>query len=195
MGPKSRALHAILLDGVCALDDAGAPVFHPLPSLDTEDVADMLQVVRIRTPECSAPPPSCARWSPPATRPTTGPARCVAPSVSTTRHRVRSARRATPSEHTPDVATAERTPGAADVPPTAARKCVCGSSGACSVGRDDHRRCSAPVGEGSLPPPRCPQTSFSDSPATAVQSAEVISPPLVLPTRLAQHRQYRDQKS
>ena len=35
-------LHAILLDGVYALDDAGTPVFHPLPSLDTEDVADAL---------------------------------------------------------------------------------------------------------------------------------------------------------
>jgi len=41
-------LHAIVLDGVYALDDAGTSVFHPLPSLDTEDVADVLQVVRIR---------------------------------------------------------------------------------------------------------------------------------------------------
>ena len=41
-------LHAIVLDGVYALDDAGTSVFHPLPSLDTEDVADLLQVVRVR---------------------------------------------------------------------------------------------------------------------------------------------------
>jgi len=40
--------HAILLDGIYALDDDATPVFHPLPSLDTEDVADVLQVVRIR---------------------------------------------------------------------------------------------------------------------------------------------------
>ena len=41
-------LHALLLDGVYALSDDGTPVFQPLPSLDTEDVADLLQVIRVR---------------------------------------------------------------------------------------------------------------------------------------------------
>ena len=44
----ASALHALLLDGVYCLADDSTPVFHPLPSLDTEDVADVLQVVRIR---------------------------------------------------------------------------------------------------------------------------------------------------
>lgn len=41
-------LHGILLDGVFALGEDGKPVFHHLPSLDTEDVADLLQVIRVR---------------------------------------------------------------------------------------------------------------------------------------------------
>jgi hypothetical protein len=40
-------LHAILLDGVFATD-TGVPVFHPLPHLDTSDLADVLQVIRVR---------------------------------------------------------------------------------------------------------------------------------------------------
>ncbi len=44
---NGRALHAILLDGVFAALD-GAPAFHPLTNLDTSDVADLLQVVRVR---------------------------------------------------------------------------------------------------------------------------------------------------
>jgi hypothetical protein len=40
-------LHAILLDGVFAPAE-GALLFHPLPSLDTDEVADLLQVIRVR---------------------------------------------------------------------------------------------------------------------------------------------------
>ena len=40
-------LHAILLDGVF-VPDSGTPVFHPLPHLDTSDLADVLQVIRVR---------------------------------------------------------------------------------------------------------------------------------------------------
>jgi hypothetical protein len=40
-------LHAILLDGVLATDN-GSPVFRPLPHLDTSDLADVLQVIRVR---------------------------------------------------------------------------------------------------------------------------------------------------
>ena len=41
-------LHSIALDGVYVADEEGAPVFHPLPGLDAMDVADLLQVVRVR---------------------------------------------------------------------------------------------------------------------------------------------------
>jgi hypothetical protein len=41
-------LHGIVLDGVFAMGDDATPAFHPLPSLDTEDVADLLQVIRVR---------------------------------------------------------------------------------------------------------------------------------------------------
>jgi hypothetical protein len=40
-------LHAILLDGVFAADN-GSPVFHPLLQLDDSDLADLLQVIRVR---------------------------------------------------------------------------------------------------------------------------------------------------
>jgi len=40
-------LHAILLDGVFVTDN-GAPVFHALTHLDNSDVADLLQVIRVR---------------------------------------------------------------------------------------------------------------------------------------------------
>ena len=40
-------LHAILLDGVFVSDN-GSPVFHPLPRLDDSDLADLLQVIRVR---------------------------------------------------------------------------------------------------------------------------------------------------
>jgi hypothetical protein len=40
-------LHAIVLDGVFVLD-SGTPVFHPLLHLDTSDLADVLQVIRVR---------------------------------------------------------------------------------------------------------------------------------------------------
>ena len=40
--------HVILLDGVFAPDPQGALVFHPLPSLDDSDLADLLQVIRVR---------------------------------------------------------------------------------------------------------------------------------------------------
>ena len=40
-------LHAILLDGVFATDN-GSPVFHPLTHLDDSDLADLLQVIRVR---------------------------------------------------------------------------------------------------------------------------------------------------
>ena len=41
-------IHALLVDGVFVGSDDGAPVFHPLPKLDTAQVADLLQVVRVR---------------------------------------------------------------------------------------------------------------------------------------------------
>ena len=40
-------LHTILLDGVFVADD-GSPVFHPLPQLHDSDLADLLQVIRVR---------------------------------------------------------------------------------------------------------------------------------------------------
>ena len=40
-------LHAIVLDGVFAADN-GSPVFHPLTHLDDSDLADLLQVIRVR---------------------------------------------------------------------------------------------------------------------------------------------------
>jgi hypothetical protein len=41
-------LHAIFLDGVFLHSGEGAPVFHPLPRLSTDEVADLLQVIRVR---------------------------------------------------------------------------------------------------------------------------------------------------
>jgi hypothetical protein len=40
--------HAILLDGVFAPDGQGALVFHPLRNLDNGQLADLLQVIRVR---------------------------------------------------------------------------------------------------------------------------------------------------
>ena len=40
--------HTVALDGVFAPDAQGTLVFHPLPCLDTTDVADLLQVIRVR---------------------------------------------------------------------------------------------------------------------------------------------------
>ena len=40
--------HAVVLDGVLAPNAQGTLVFHPLPSLDTSDLADLLQVIRVR---------------------------------------------------------------------------------------------------------------------------------------------------
>ena len=40
-------IHSIVLDGVF-VPDSGTPVFHPLPPLDTSDLADVLQVIRVR---------------------------------------------------------------------------------------------------------------------------------------------------
>ena len=40
-------LHALLLDGVFVADN-GSPVFHPLTHLDDSDLADLLQVIRVR---------------------------------------------------------------------------------------------------------------------------------------------------
>ena len=40
-------LHAILLDGVFVANN-GSTVFHPLPRLDDSDLADLLQVIRVR---------------------------------------------------------------------------------------------------------------------------------------------------
>jgi hypothetical protein len=40
-------LHAILLDGVFVANN-GSPVFHPLTHLDDSDLADLLQVIRVR---------------------------------------------------------------------------------------------------------------------------------------------------
>ncbi len=41
-------IHAVFLDGVYAAGPDGAPVFHPLPRLSTTEVADALQVARVR---------------------------------------------------------------------------------------------------------------------------------------------------
>jgi hypothetical protein len=41
-------LHSIVLDGVFVPDN-GTPVFLPLPDLDTSDLADVLQVIRVPT--------------------------------------------------------------------------------------------------------------------------------------------------
>jgi hypothetical protein len=41
-------VHAIVLDGGFAAGEDATPVFHPLPSLTTSDVADLLQIVRAR---------------------------------------------------------------------------------------------------------------------------------------------------
>jgi hypothetical protein len=41
-------IHSVVLDGVFAPSPDGTPVFHPLPALDNRDVADLLQVVRLR---------------------------------------------------------------------------------------------------------------------------------------------------
>ena len=40
-------LHTIVLDGVFAVDN-GLPAFHPLLHLDDSDLADLLQVIRVR---------------------------------------------------------------------------------------------------------------------------------------------------
>jgi hypothetical protein len=41
-------MHAIFVDGVFATDPDGKPVFHALPRLSTDEVGDLLQVVRAR---------------------------------------------------------------------------------------------------------------------------------------------------
>ncbi|MFC1641677.1 transposase zinc-binding domain-containing protein, partial [Myxococcota bacterium] len=41
-------LHVVALDGVFAPDAQGSLVFHSLPCLETTDVADLLQVIRVR---------------------------------------------------------------------------------------------------------------------------------------------------
>jgi hypothetical protein len=41
-------IHGIFLDGVFVADDAGVPVFRPLPRLRTDEVADLLQIIRAR---------------------------------------------------------------------------------------------------------------------------------------------------
>ncbi len=41
-------LHSVVLDGVYVSDEQGEPVFHPAPELDSMDVAELLQVVRVR---------------------------------------------------------------------------------------------------------------------------------------------------
>ena len=41
-------VHAIVLDGGFAAGEDATPIFHPLPSLTTSDVADLLQIVRAR---------------------------------------------------------------------------------------------------------------------------------------------------
>lgn len=41
-------LHSVVLDGVFVADPGGSPVFHPMPRLDDQGVADLLQVVRAR---------------------------------------------------------------------------------------------------------------------------------------------------
>lgn len=40
--------HCIALDGAYVADGDGEPVFHPLPRLESMDVADLLQIVRAR---------------------------------------------------------------------------------------------------------------------------------------------------
>ena len=40
--------HGLFLDGVFARNGDGQPVFHPLPRLSTEEVGDLMQVVRVR---------------------------------------------------------------------------------------------------------------------------------------------------
>ena len=40
--------HSIALDGVFVSSDRGEPEFHALPHLDTTDVADLMQVIRVR---------------------------------------------------------------------------------------------------------------------------------------------------
>jgi hypothetical protein len=40
--------HGLFVDGVFGKQAAGSPVFHPLPRLATEEVGDLLQVVRVR---------------------------------------------------------------------------------------------------------------------------------------------------
>ena len=40
-------LHTIVLDGVFVADN-GSPVFHPLTHLDDSDLANLLQVIRVR---------------------------------------------------------------------------------------------------------------------------------------------------
>ena len=44
----SPHLHAIFVDGVFATVPDGKPFFHALPRLSTDEVADLLQVVRVR---------------------------------------------------------------------------------------------------------------------------------------------------
>jgi hypothetical protein len=41
-------IHTVALDGVFAPSDQGVPIFHAFPALDNRDVADLLQVVRVR---------------------------------------------------------------------------------------------------------------------------------------------------
>jgi Putative transposase. len=40
--------HGLFVDGVFGKQTDGSPVFHPLPRLATEEVGDLLQVVRVR---------------------------------------------------------------------------------------------------------------------------------------------------
>jgi hypothetical protein len=40
-------LHSVVLDGVFVAD-SGSPVFHPLSHLEDSDLADLLQVIRVR---------------------------------------------------------------------------------------------------------------------------------------------------
>ena len=40
--------HSIALDGVFVSSERGEPEFHSLPQLDTADVADLMQVIRVR---------------------------------------------------------------------------------------------------------------------------------------------------
>jgi hypothetical protein len=41
-------IHGIFLDGVFVSDDDGVPAFRPLPRLRTDEVADLLQIIRAR---------------------------------------------------------------------------------------------------------------------------------------------------